>query len=69
MYCYGASPATVDTVFYSDSHTMAENRKHLLENYGLVEFRTVGLPCFTRCSLKTLQPVIVWFGRVSPCFL
>lgn len=48
-----ASPAAVDTVFYSDSHTAAENGKHFLENDGLVEFRGVGLPCFTGRSLKS----------------
>lgn len=52
MNCYDASPATVDTVFYSDSHTVAENGKHFLENDGLVEFRGVGLPCFTGRPLE-----------------
>jgi len=59
MNCHDASPATVDTVFYCDSHTMAENGKHFLENDGLVEFRGVGLPCFTCRSLQASQSIIV----------
>lgn len=63
MNCYSASPATVDTVFYSDSHAMAEHGEHFLENDGLVEFRGVGLPCFTRRPLEALQSVIVLFDK------
>ena len=63
MNCYDASPATVDTVFYSDSQTVAEYGEHFLENDGLVEFRGVGLPCFTRRPLEALQSVIVLLDK------
>lgn len=54
MNPYDTSAAAVDTVFYSDSHAVAENGKHLLENDGLVEFWGVGLPCFTGRSLESI---------------
>lgn len=51
MNRYDARPTTVDTMFYSDSYTTTENRKHLLENDTLVKFRGVGLPLFACRSL------------------